>query len=125
MTEPTVDEETALRRDILRAFFAWLLLMAALSLAASALVGLAGFLLVRPNVQSIESLVLGLAVVSTLGAVASVAVSLIGSALMSLLILKLFHAHVAGAGDLPGGVYLVRLLAGPYAATGTLVVFPE
>ncbi|MEJ2402612.1 MAG: glycerophosphodiester phosphodiesterase family protein, partial [Xanthomonadales bacterium] len=90
------------RRDILRAFFAWLLLMAVLSLAASALTGLAGFLLVRPDVQSIESLVLGLGVVSALGAIASVAVSLIGSALMSLLILRLFQAHVAGADELAG-----------------------
>ena len=98
--EQSAQAATGKRWDILRAFFAWLLLMAVLSLAASALAGLAGFLLVNPEAQSIESLVFGLGVVSTLGALASLAVSLVGSALMSLLILKLFHAHVAGAVEL-------------------------
>ena len=90
------------RGDILRAFFAWLLVMAVLSVAASALAGLAGYLLVRPDAQSLNALVLGLGIVSMLGAVESLAVSLVGSALMSLLILKLFRAHATTAGESPG-----------------------
>jgi len=85
---------------ILRAFLAWLLLMAGLALLASAFTAAAGLLFLHPGVQSIRGLVLGLAVTSGLGVVASVAVSLLGSALLSLLILDLFRRF----GPAPGVV---------------------
>ena len=81
------------RRRILGAFLAWLALMMILTALASGITALAGLLLVHPGAQSIESLVFGLGLVAALGSLETLLVSLIGSSLLSLLILKLFRDY--------------------------------
>jgi len=89
------------RLRIVREFAAWLATMIVLTALASLLTALAGYGLVPADAMSLGRLVLGLGLVSALGAVGSLAVSLVGSVLLSLMILRLFRAFRPGEGAAP------------------------
>lgn len=132
----SVEAARGRRIDILRAVLGWVLVSLAVMAAGSLLTALASWLLVPAEVGSLNRLMLSLGLTSLFSLVVSFLVTFIITALMALLILKLFHAfglsrmvdssvyrRVGSARDMPVGGRTLVAVSVAAVLVAAIVVF--